>query len=37
MLVELCVNNYATYDSLVNGADDIKKDQQHIRKKPLYG
>jgi hypothetical protein len=37
MLVELCVNNYATYDSLVNGVDDIKKDQKQIRKKPLYG
>jgi hypothetical protein len=25
MLVELCVNNDATYDGLVNGADDILK------------
>jgi hypothetical protein len=25
MLVELCVNNYATYDGLVNGADGILK------------
>ncbi len=25
MLVELCVGNYATFDGLVNGADDIFK------------
>jgi hypothetical protein len=25
MLVELCVGNYATFDGLVNGTDDIFK------------
>ncbi len=25
MLVELCIDNYATFDVLVNGADDIFK------------
>jgi hypothetical protein len=25
MLVELCVDNYATFDGLVNGVDDIFK------------
>jgi hypothetical protein len=25
MLVELCANNYATFDGLVNGTDDILK------------
>ncbi len=25
MLVELCVNNYATFDGLVNGVNDIFK------------
>jgi hypothetical protein len=25
MLVELCVGNYATYDGVVNGVDDIFK------------
>ncbi len=25
MLVELCANNYATYDGLMNGVDDILK------------
>jgi hypothetical protein len=25
MLVELCVNNYATFDGLVNKVDDILK------------
>jgi hypothetical protein len=37
MLVELCVSNYATFDGLVNGTNDILKHQQHIVKKPLYG
>ncbi len=25
MFIELCVNNYATYDGLVNGVDNIFK------------
>jgi hypothetical protein len=25
MLIELCANNYATFDGLVNGVDDISK------------
>jgi hypothetical protein len=29
MLVELCVSNYATSNGLVNGIDDIFKDQQY--------
>jgi hypothetical protein len=37
MLVELCVDNYATSNGLVNGTDDFLKHQQHIVKKPLYG
>ncbi len=37
MLVELCADNYATFDGLVNGINGILKNQQHIMKKPLYG
>jgi hypothetical protein len=37
MLVELCVNNYATYNGLVNGANGIFKASTIIVKKPLYG
>jgi hypothetical protein len=37
MLVELCVSYYATFNGIVNGANDILKHQQHIVKILLYG
>jgi hypothetical protein len=37
MLVELCANNYATYDDFANGLMTFLKHQQHIVTKPSYG
>jgi hypothetical protein len=37
MLVELCVGNYATFDGVVNGIDDIFKASTTYSDKPLYG
>jgi hypothetical protein len=37
MLVDLCVGNYALFDGLVNGANDILKVSTTYCKKPLYG
>jgi hypothetical protein len=37
MFVELCVDNYATFNGFVNGVDGIFKASTTIVKKSLYG
>jgi hypothetical protein len=36
MLVELCVGNYATFDGLMNGANDIFKTSTYCEKTIMW-